>query len=252
MVSRTPLRIALIGDYSPAVIAHRAIPPALALAATAEGCVVDGIWSPTEAVAGWAADDFESYDGFWCVPASPYRDPEGALRAIRFARIQLRPFLGTCGGFQHALLEYARNVLGLENADHAESNPAADLPLITPLSCGLVEQSAAIVFEPGSKMEKLYGSRRAVEDYHCRYGLNPAFSNAVAASEMRITGRDEAGDVRAVELDGHPFFVATLFQPERSGLRNVLHPLIRGFVAACATAAASSTSTVRSISPAHP
>lgn len=251
-MSQSPVRIALIGDYSPTVIAHRAIPPALALAGTAASCIVDGIWSPTESVADWEAKDFESYDGFWCVSASPYRDPAGAMRAIRFARRQHRPFLGTCGGFQHALLEYARNVLGMVHADHAESNPAAQLPLIAPLSCGLVEQSAAVVFEPGSKLGNLYGCRRTIEEYHCRYGLNPAFSNAIASSEMRIAARDEAGDVRAIELAGHPFFVATLFQPERSGLRNTLHPLIRGFVAACAAAAANSASPVRSISPVHP
>jgi len=65
------------------------------------------------------------FDGFWCVPASPYRDIDGALRAIRFAREQRRPFLGTCGGFQHAVLEYARNVLGWADAEHGELAPNA-------------------------------------------------------------------------------------------------------------------------------
>ena len=64
---------------------------------------------------------------------------DGALRAIRFARETPRPFLGTCGGFQHALIEYARSVLGWADADHAESAPGAGRAVVSPLSCALVE-----------------------------------------------------------------------------------------------------------------
>src|SRR5204862_344720 len=84
------------------------------------------------------------FDAIWCVPNSPYASMEGALCAIRFARESGRPFLGTCGGFQHTIIEYARNVLGFHEADHAESNPAAALPLISRLACFLLLVAAVL------------------------------------------------------------------------------------------------------------
>ena len=165
---------------------------------------------------------------------SPYANTDGALDAIRVARERRIPFLGTCGGFQHALLEYAGAVWGVHAPAHAELDPSAADPVIAPLTCGLVEQSGTIRFEPGSRLRAIYGSDEAVEGYHCNYGLNPACAGRFATGPLRVAARDLAGDVRAVELDGHPFFVATLYQPERSGLDGRRHPLIAAFVdAAC-------------------
>lgn len=98
------LRIALVGDYSPQVTAHAAIPKALALVAEHLGCCVEPVWMATGRLDGNAAAELGPFDGVWCVPASPYASMEGALAAIRFARETSRPFLGTCGGFQHAVL----------------------------------------------------------------------------------------------------------------------------------------------------
>lgn len=106
MTTNLPLRVALVGDYDPAVIAHQAISRALALAAEACGRPVQPQWLPTESISRDA--DLDDFDAIWCVPASPYRSMDGALRAIRYARERGVPFLGTCGGFQHAVLEYAR------------------------------------------------------------------------------------------------------------------------------------------------
>src|SRR5690242_20599101 len=97
--------IALIGDYNPAATAHQAIPIALQLAAAKTGVPVEPVWVPTESITDPEAQ-FRTFDAFWCVPASPYASMEGALKAIRYARESRRPFLGTCGGFQHALIEY--------------------------------------------------------------------------------------------------------------------------------------------------
>src|SRR5687768_2278658 len=102
--------IGLVGDYSEAVVAHGAIPRALALAADELGCGVETTWLPTRQLAGLSAaalgEQLAGYAGLWCVPGSPYESMEGALAAIRFAREQGLPFLGSCGGFQHALLEH--------------------------------------------------------------------------------------------------------------------------------------------------
>jgi CTP synthase (UTP-ammonia lyase) len=228
------VRIALVGDYNPAVTAHRAIPAALELAARHLGASVEPTWIHTATVGPDPAARLAPFAGAWCVPASPYADTDGALAAIRFAREQGRPFFGSCGGFQHALLEYARSVLGLSSAAHAETDPAAATPLIAPLTCSLVEQSEAVSLSEGSRLRDWYDAAEALEGYHCRYGLNPAFEATFADSGLRVAARGAGGEVRAVELTGHPFFVATLFQPERSALRGERHPLVAAFVAAAA------------------
>lgn len=136
------LRIGLIGDRDDGVVAHRAIPLALDMACAAAGVACGTTWIGTETIA--SADTVAGYDGLWCVPASPYRSMDGALTAIRHARERKIPFLGTCGGFQHAMLEYARNVLGWHDAEHAETAPGSARPVIVPLLCSLVEVSDAV------------------------------------------------------------------------------------------------------------
>jgi CTP synthase (UTP-ammonia lyase) len=227
-----PLSIGLIGDYSPSVPAHVAIPQALDLAAGVLGCTVHSEWLPTEQLTGDVSERLASFDGLWCVPASPYASMDGALRGIKFAREQDRPFLGTCGGFQHALIEYARNVLGLIDADHVESNPETSLPLMVALECALIEATGTIVLQAGSRVAALYGQREVVEAYHCRFGLNPHYEALLVDTGLRITGRDSGGEVRIVELESHPFYVATLFQPERSAFKGHAHPLITAYVGA--------------------
>jgi CTP synthase (UTP-ammonia lyase) len=232
----TMVRIALVGDYDSSVTAHRAIPEALRLSAKRLGVEVAPEWihttvivSPPEVLSGHA--------GVWCVPASPYANMAGALAAIRFARESQRPFLGTCGGFQHAVLEYTRNVLGYAGADHAETAPAAAMPVIARLTCSLVEKAGGVFFRDGSRLQSIYGASRAEEEYHCNFGVNPEYVGLLSGpTGLQVAATDAAGEVRAVELAGHPFFVATLFQPERSGLRGVEHPLVSAFVAAAVAA----------------
>lgn len=223
--------VGLVGDYSSRVRAHVAIPRALALAAPA-GVGVKAEWVATETLAGDVGPRLTGFDALWCVPASPYASMEGALSAIRFAREGGVPFLGTCGGFQHALIEYARNELGLAAADHAESNPEATLPLVAPLSCSLVGARGKIALAPGSRVRAVYGTDETTEQYHCNFGFNPQYRALLADSALQVTGVDEAGEVRVLELDGHPFFVATLFQPELSALSGVKHPLVEAFARA--------------------
>jgi CTP synthase (UTP-ammonia lyase) len=131
------ITIGLIGDYNAAVTSHQAIPKAIRLAAEAQGLSVGFEWVPTDEIS--SVERVERFAGLWCVPGSPYRSMDGALRAIRFAREARRPFLGTCGGFQHAVVEYARNVLGWADAEHAETAPEANRHVISMLECGLVE-----------------------------------------------------------------------------------------------------------------
>jgi CTP synthase (UTP-ammonia lyase) len=228
----TTTRVALVGDYNAAAKAHQGIPRALELACGDGERRCEWKWIHTSTILDDPSEQLAAFDGVWCVPASPYANTRGAVAAIRFARLTGRAFLGTCGGFQHALLEYAESVWGIAGAAHAELDPEAINPVIAPLTCSLVEVQGEIRFEAGSRVAAIYGVPAAVEEYHCRYGLADGYRDKLASGPLRVAGRDAAGDVRVVELDGHPFFVATLFQPERSALAGRTHPLVKAFVAA--------------------
>jgi CTP synthase (UTP-ammonia lyase) len=230
-VMQTPPIIALVGDYNPTVTAHQAIPRALERAEVATGRRIAWQWVPTAEIATLPAILLHCH-GIWAVPASPYQSMTGALTAIRHARAQGVPFLGTCGGFQHALIEFARNVAGIPDADHAETNAQGSALVVSPLACSLVEQTGELTFTPGSRLFGYYSGQSAREGYHCNYGLNPFFRTRLEAAGLRFTAYDRNGEVRAFELPGHPFFIGTLFQPERSALQHRTHPLIYAFVEA--------------------
>jgi CTP synthase (UTP-ammonia lyase) len=227
--------LALLGDYSPKVLAHLAIPRALELARAETGIDLAWEWLLTRDLRA-PARDLAPFAALWVVPASPYANPEGVLDAIRFVRETRRPFLGTCGGFQHALIEFSRHVAGLRTADHAETNPGAYTLVVTPLSCSLVEKTGDVRFVPGSRLRAAYGCDAAHEGYHCNYGVNPAHRVTLERAGMTFTAFDHAGEIRAAELPRttHPFFVGTLFQPERAALDGETPPLVRAFFHAIA------------------
>ncbi|MBK0372958.1 hypothetical protein I3215_08635 [Streptomyces sp. RB110-1] len=214
-------RLALVGDRSDRVPSHARfdeIVPAFG---------VDVEWLPSSSV----TDAIAEYDGIWVVPGSPYVSQANVLLAIRTARTLGIPYLGTCGGFQHALIEYARNVLGLEDAEDVQYDAEAATPLIVPLCCSLVGETAPLYFAPGSRLASAYpGLETAVETYHCKYGLNPDYEDKILSGSLRITGWDAEKAPRAVELPDHPFFVGSLFQPELSSTAAELHPLIGLFL----------------------
>lgn len=228
------LRIALVGDCSPAVVAHGLIPTALELAARRLEVTVSPTWIPTPELAHGPTPLLDSLDATWVVPGSPYQSMAGALHAIHHARTTARPFLGTCGGFQHAVIEYARNQLGMDAADHAESNPDAAMAVMSLLSCDLVEQFQEVTFAPGSVLQRAYNANGAEERYQCRFGVNPQYATLFSDTGMRAAALSAQGEIRALEVVGHPFFVGTLYQPSRSASTGKAHPLIAAFVAAAA------------------
>jgi CTP synthase len=229
-------RVALVGDYSESVTAHRAIPVALRISRDKLGVDVSWEWVATRSISDPAAD-LREFSAVWTVPASPYENEEGAIAAIRWARVGRRPFLGTCGGFQHALLEFARNVAGVAGAAHAETSPGSADLVVTALSCSHVEKTGKVTFAPSSLIGRAYCAASASEGYRCNYGLNPAFQARLEAAGLRFTAWDESGDPRGAELPGHPFFAGVLFQPERAALSGAEAPLVTAFLAAAAAAA---------------
>jgi CTP synthase (UTP-ammonia lyase) len=235
------MRLALVGDYNPEVTAHQAIPKALALAAN--GLHITPEWLDTESA---LSADLDGYHGFWCAPASPYRSMDGALRAIRYARENQRPFLGTCGGCQHAVIEFARNVVKISAAGHRESDPETPEPVITNLACALIEADELLQAVPGTRLHAIYGTNEITETYRCSYGLNETYIARMEQAGLRVGVRGPAGEPRGVELTRHPFFFGTLYQPERSALAGERHPLISAFVAAVSSHSNSNASGVAS------
>ncbi|HZZ59426.1 MAG TPA: hypothetical protein VFE31_16465 [Opitutaceae bacterium] len=215
--------VALIGERHPSYPAHQGIEASLRPRA-------DFRWLGT---AGFQEEDLQGADAVWCVPGSPYASAAGALRAIRWARLRGTPFLGTCGGFQHALMEFAQNVLG-RPAAHAEENPEAPDPLIARLACSLAGTTGRVIAADDA-FAALLGAREITAEFNCQYGLRPLGEALFSGSDLQIAARDEHGAVRAFRLKSHPFFVGTLFQPERQILRTgTCHPLIGGFLQAAA------------------
>jgi CTP synthase (UTP-ammonia lyase) len=228
-----PKRIALVGDYSPDVLAHQAIERCFELIRQTDP-PIERQWLATEDIVPGEARRLESFDGVWCVPASPYRNTAGALWAIEFARTYLVPFLGTCGGYQHALLEFARNALAFKEAGHAELDPTTTAPLLHRMPAALLEQSQN-VFVTAESFRVQYGALSGVESFHCSYGLNPSYEHLFANSALEVVARSADGQARAFRLKNHPFFVGTAFQPERQALAGSLHHLVQCFSSAVAS-----------------
>ncbi len=223
--------IALVGDAG-AGYRPEAAEQALQHSMSALGSAVEQRWFGSEQAAtaqGLAA--LSECEGVWIVPGSPYKSLEGVLRAIQFAREQGRPLLGTCAGFQHLVLEYARNVLGSDRAAHAEYDAEAKDPLISRLSCSLVGRTQRVTFHPESMIAAVYDRTFSEEQFYCNFGINTEAARSLSG-KLKVVGWDPEGQPRAVELAGHPFFVGTLFIPQYSSTMAQPHPLVSGFIRA--------------------
>ena len=222
-------RIGIIGDFNKYNPTHIATSNGIQHAAEALGKPFDAIWLATD-----QPHDLGTFQGLLCSPGSPYKSLDGALTAIRYARENNIPFIGTCGGFQHLAIEFARNVLGFAEATHAESDPYASCLFITPLSCSLVGLTMEVNLKPGSKSAVACQSTRLMEKFYCNFGLNPEYEDQLTKDGLQITGTDQNGEARILELVAHPFFLGTLFVPQAKSVTGNPHPLILEF---CRTAA---------------
>lgn len=181
----TGLRIGIIGDYDSAFPPHQQADAALRHAGVVLGIEICGQWLPTDEM-----HDYPTFHAFWCAPGSPYKSLDGALKGVRFARENSVPLLGTCGGFQHVVLEYARNVMGIKDAAHAEYDPYASNLFVQPLSCSLKGKSMPIQMDADSVAARVYGCISAVESYHCNFGLNPDCQEALHNAGLRVSAWD--------------------------------------------------------------
>jgi CTP synthase (UTP-ammonia lyase) len=227
-------RIGIVGEFQSNFAPHTAIDAAVehALAADPSRPPIASEWVATSDAEDLNKEELAAFAGWWIAPGSPYRSMNGALRIIRYAREHDVPLLGTCGGYQHVVLEYARNVLGFADAAHAEYDPYASDLFITALSCSLVGQTMTVMVRKNTTAARLYLSSRTTEKYYCNFGLNLNHLPALTAAGLVVSGTDQDGEPRILELPSLRYFLATLFVPQTSSTPEAPHPLIGGLLRA--------------------
>ena len=226
--------IALVAEYTATFAPHVATTAALKHSSDALGVEVAATWLSTATI---SADLFRDFDAIWVAPGSPYKSMSRILAAIRHVRENGLPCFGTCGGFQHMLLEYARNVLGVQDAQHAEYDPSASNLFISALTCSLAGRRMQLRFARGSRVATIYGTESAEEEYYCNFGVNPDKVSLLRSQALAISGCDAEGEIRVIELPDHPFFLGTLFVPQLRSTPANPHPLVSAFVQAVVGAA---------------
>ena len=131
--------------------------------------------------------------------------------------------------------------MGIADADSAEHATSSQNLIIAPVECPVPDRLAGapklsgacrLRIKPGSRLAAIYGACEIEEEYFCNFEVNPAYRERFEMSGLRLTAFDDRGQLRAVELPQHPFFVATLYQPQLSSTEERPHPVIVDFVAA--------------------
>jgi CTP synthase (UTP-ammonia lyase) len=229
-----PSRIAIIGEYTRGFPPHASTDAAIEHSRSRLGVDLAADWISTADIDSAL---FERCTGIWVAPGSPYKNMDKTLWAIRYARENNVPCLGTCGGFQHLVIEYARNVLGFRDAQHAEYDPYSSRLFISQLACSLAGREMALKFATGSRVAAIYGSLAAKEEYYCNFGFNPEYVAILKRGPLTISGADLEGEVRVIEHPSHRFFIGTLFVPQSRSTAAAPHPLVSAFLQA-ATACA--------------
>ena len=170
------------------------------------------------------------FSGLWSAPGSPFKSLNGALSAIQFARENNIPHLGTCAGFQHAIIEFARNTLNIKEAQHEEYDSSSDFLFISKLACALSGTSMDVKIVENTAAYNAYQRAQSTEDYYCQFGVNPMFKEKLNHKKLLVSGIDQDGEIRIIEYPKLRYFVATLFVPQSRSTKENVHPLIRKLV----------------------
>lgn len=228
------IKIAILGDFNPVYSTHHA------LNASIKQCVN---FLKTDIQVDWiSTDTFDTkvvfskglYSGLWIAPGSPYKDFENVIAVIRYARTNNIPTLGNCGGFQHMIIEFARNVCDITHADHEESNPDAQDNVIHKLACSLAGLEERLhITDKDSLIYRIVGKEHFQGRYYCSYGLNEVYQEILASKGLTFTTVNEEGSVRSFELKTHPFFLGTLFQPSLVSTKEDPNPVLVEFFRRC-------------------
>lgn len=241
------VKIAMVGKYVELHDSYISVNEALKHGGIKTHSAVDIHWIDSETLEG---DDVDlndilgDMDGILVPGGFGSRGIEGKIRACNFARVNNIPYLGICLGMQIAIIEFARNVLGLEGANSAEINPETPYPVIDilPEQKNVTDMGGTMrlgqypcVLNPDSKAFALYGSSMIYERHRHRYEVNNDYRQELLAGGMIFAGTSPDNHiVEMVEIPNHPWFVAGQFHPEFKSRPNKPHPLFTGFVSAAA------------------
>jgi CTP synthase len=235
--------IAMVGKYVDLRDAYLSVIEALRHGGFHHGARVDLRWVASDEIAGGQVDELlAGVDGILVPGGFGVRGVEGKVDAIRMARERGIPFLGICLGLQCAVIEFARNVCGLDGANSSEFDPAAAHPVIdllpeqkqvTDLGGTMRLGAQPCHVRPGTKAWDAYGEPVVYERHRHRYEVNPAYHDALQAGGLVFSAMSPDGRlVEMIELAGHPYFVAGQFHAELKSRPTRPHPLYRDFVGA--------------------
>ena len=239
------VKIAMVGKYVELHDSYISVNEALKHGGIATRSAVDIDWIDSESLEANGVDldeVFKGVDGILVPGGFGSRGIEGKILACNYARTHNIPYLGICLGMQIAIIEFARNVLGLDGANSAEIDSETSYPVIDflPEKKNLTDLGGTLrlgkypcVLNPESKSYELYGADEIWERHRHRYEVNNKFRDALLSHGMIFAGTSPNNHiVEMIEIPEHPWFVACQFHPEFKSRPNKPHPLFRGFVTA--------------------
>lgn len=243
---KSGVTIALVGKYVQLHDAYISVAEALKHGGISNRAAVHVKWIDSELVTDENVEEMlGEADGILVPGGFGPRGIEGKIRAITFARTHKVPFLGLCLGMQLSIVEFARNVLGYEDANSSELDPTTAHPVIAlmPDQNGVEDIGGTLrlgsypcILDKASRACELYGTEVIAERHRHRYEVNNAYRDALTAHGMKLSGLSPDGRiVEMCELSAHPFFLATQAHPELKSRPGRPHPLFRGFIAAALT-----------------
>jgi CTP synthase len=237
------VRIGVVGKYMETQDAYKSVFEALIHAGVANDCGVQIEHIDAERVEKEdPAGIFKGLGGILVPGGFGERGVEGKIRAARYARENNIPFLGLCLGMQIAVVEFARNVLGLEGAHSTEFNPSTPYPVIdlqesqrsvTQKGASMRLGARPCAIAPGSLAERLYGELLATERHRHRFEFNNEYRERFETGGMFFSGTTPDNSlVEIIEIREHPFYIACQFHPEFKSKPTAAHPLFKGFIVA--------------------
>ncbi len=237
------VNIGFVGKYVQLAESYKSLNEALLHGGIANDCRVEIRHIDSELVEQrGAAAELSQFDGILVAPGFGARGTEGKIASVRYAREQRLPFFGICFGMQLAVVEFARDVCGLENANSSEIEPSTPHPVVDlmPDQRGVTDKGATMrlgaypcVLKPGTKAAEAYGATEISERHRHRWEINNNYRDALERHGLVISGVSPDGRlIEMIELPQHPYFVACQFHPEFKSRPSAPHPLFARFVRA--------------------
>jgi len=238
------ITIAMCGKYTELIDSYKSVMEAFVHSGVENNSRVEVKWIQTQKIINekTAKSNFEGVDGILLLPGFGSRGGEGKILSAKYARENRIPFLGICLGLQCAVIDFARNICGMENANSTEFDSKTPHPVID-----LMESQRAIKIkggtmrlgaydcqiQVGTKAYASYRKKKVSERHRHRYEINNRYRKKLEKNGLVFSGINERlGVVETIELPNHPWYVACQFHPELKSRVNKAHPLFRDFIKA--------------------